>query len=108
MRSHAQRAVKTRKQRLQGRWRCCLSRFSMRPPTTRPRPVHACAGPRSCPGGPLIAGLLPLMQAKLVGCPRFCPERGHASSGRHNDANWSGSESAYFAKTVGRLLASKP
>lgn len=62
------------------------------------------AGPRACPGGPLITGLLPLMQSKLVGCPRFHPQRGHESSGRHNDTNWSGAETAYFAKTVGKLL----
>ncbi|PRW45482.1 Lysosomal beta glucosidase [Chlorella sorokiniana] len=62
------------------------------------------AGPRACPGGPLITGLLPLMQSKLVGCPRFHPQRGHESSGRHNDTNWSGAETAYFVKTVGKLL----
>lgn len=65
---------------------------------------HPPAGPRACPGGPLITGLLPLMQSKLVGHPHFHPERGHESSGRHNDANWSGEETLYFAKTVGKLL----
>lgn len=68
-----------------------------------PFPIFG-AGPRACPGGPLMAPVLALMQAKLVGCPRFQPLRGHASSGRHNDANWSLAESLYFAKTVLPLL----
>lgn len=72
------------------------------PPHLAPIPINA--GPRACPGGPLISGLLPLMQSKLVGCPRFQPQRGHESSGRHNDTNWSGAETAYFVKTVGKLL----
>lgn len=68
-----------------------------------PFPIFG-AGPRACPGGPLMAPVLTLMQAKLVGCPRFQPAQGHTSSGRHNDANWSLAETLYFAKTVLPLL----
>lgn len=76
------------------------SDFARAPP---PFPIFG-AGPRACPGGPLIAPVLALMQEKLVGCPRFQPALGHASSGRHNDANWSWDETVYFARTVLPLL----
>lgn len=67
-------------------------------------PLLLLAGPRACPGGPLITPVLSQMQSKLVGHPRFNPEKGHESSGRHNDASWSGAETLYFARTVGKLL----
>ena len=74
--------------------------FAHAPP---PFPIFG-AGPRACPGGPLVTPVLALMREKLVGCPRFQPLLGHTSSGRHNDANWSLAETLYFAKTVLPLL----
>ena len=69
------------------------------------------AGPRSCVGAHLALPLLRELRALYVACEAevpgggaFDPECGHRHSGRHNDANWTLAEMAYFATTVGRVL----
>jgi hypothetical protein len=66
------------------------------------------AGPRACAGAHLARPLLRALLAELPRAARFCPLRGHADSGRHNDGRVASlAEAVYFAATVARAICSR-